>query len=274
MKKYIDLTKRELDNADKKDLVLVSVLSPIEAHGPHLPLKTDLLIASEVMKRTTDALPAIEFVELPVLCTGAQALPVSGSIGVRYRTIYNLLIDFGNGLRKAGFKKWVIFDNHGGPSHQLAEADAARKLKKRGFELVVPFIDIMYGMNTHDSEIGLDSGRDGSMLDSHAGTNETSLYLAIDENFNDISYGKYLPAKSLGGRLVRLIGSQSLGFNVDWISDKNHPSYIGEPQLADAESGEKMLAYHVKKSMDAIGGNYNHKLDYNWFSRFLLRIIG
>lgn len=274
MKKYVDLTKSELDKTDKRDMVVVSVISPIEVHGSHLPLKTDLLIASEVMKRTIEAMPGIEFIELPALCTGAQALPVAGSLGVRYRTLYNILCDFGNGLREAGFKKWVIFDNHGGPSHQLAEADASRKLKKTGFELIVPFIDIMHGMNKHDPEIGLEQSRDGSMMDAHAGTNETSIYMAIVENFNDITYGKYSPPKSLGGRLVGLIGSKSLGFDIDWINDKKHPSYIGEPQLADAASGEKMLEYHVKKSIDAIRGNYYHKLEYNWFSRFLLRIIG
>ena len=143
--KYIDLTKKDIDEMNKDNVVIASVVSPIEVHGTHLPLKTDLAIAGEVMRRTMKEMPGVSFIELPALCTGAQPLPVTGSVGVRYRTLKNLLVDFGTDLQKAGFKKWVVFDNHGGPAHMLAEADAARILKRKGFELIVPFIDIMKG---------------------------------------------------------------------------------------------------------------------------------
>jgi creatinine amidohydrolase/Fe(II)-dependent formamide hydrolase-like protein len=274
MRKYVELTKRQLDEMNRNDIILVSVVSPIEIHGPHLPLGTDLFIAREVMERTTSAMTEYEFLELPELSTGAQPLPVNGSVGVRYRTLYRLLVEWGKQLKKAGFSKWVIFDNHGGPSHMLAEADASRRLKRLGFELIVPFIGIMNGMNEHDSEIGLGHERDGSLLDAHAGTNETSLYMAVNDSFKDKDYGKYAPRKTFPGRLIRLLGSDGLGFNIDWISDDNHPSYIGEPAKADRESGERMLAYHVMKSVRAVEGDYSLETGYNMIVRILLRLIG
>lgn len=274
MKKYIDLTKKEIDGMDKEGVVLVSVLSPIEVHGSHLPLKTDIAIAAEAMKRTVAALPDILFIELPQLCTGAQPLPVSGSIGVRYRTLKSILVDFGRELCRAGFSKWVIFDNHGGPAHMLAEADASKKLKRMGFELIIPFIDIMQGMNSHDPDIGLPADRDGSVSDAHAGTNETSLYMALDNDFDDKEYDKYTPSKTFAGNLIRFLGADSIGSSLDWINDKGHPSYVGNPSKADAESGNTMFEYHVRKSIDAINGNYEHRTGFNWFVKFLLRIIG
>lgn len=272
--KYINLTKKDIDAMNKDNVVLTSVVSPIEVHGSHLPLKTDIVIAGEVMKRTTSALPGINFIELPVLCTGAQPLPVNGSVGVRYRTLRNIFLDFGKDLHKAGFKKWVIFDNHGGPAHMLAEADASRILKRKGFELIIPFIGIMRGMNSHDADIGLPADRDGSITDSHAGTNETSLFMAFNDGFDDKEYGKYTPKKTFTGNLIRILGAKSIGASLDWINDKNHPSYVGEPAKSDAESGVKMLEYHVKKSIEAIKGKYNHETGFNWFVKFLLRIIG
>jgi creatinine amidohydrolase/Fe(II)-dependent formamide hydrolase-like protein len=274
MKKYVDMTKKQIDEMDKNDVVLVSVVSPIEAHGSHLPVNTDVAIASEVMRRTTDALPDIKFIELPVLHIGAQPLPVTGSIGVRYGVLKNILIDYGKGLYKTGFRKWVVFDNHGGPAHMLAEADASRILKRRGFELMVPFIDIMHGMNTHDPDIGLPADRDGSTMDSHAGTNETSLYMAFNEGFNDNKYGKFTPEKSFTGSLIRLLGADSIGAALDWLNEKEHPSYVGDPSKADADSGNKMIDYHVRKYIDAIKGNYEHETGFNWFVKFLLRVIG
>lgn len=274
MKKYIELTKKQLDELEKDKIVLVSVVSPIEIHGSHLPVGTDIMIATEVMRRTVKAMGHIEFIELPSLCTGAQPLPVKGSLGVSYKTLYKLLLDIGKGISDAGFKKWVVFDNHGGPSHMLAEADAAKKLKKRGIELIVPFIGIMNGMNMHDPAIGLGSERDGSMLDAHAGTNETSLYMAIYKAFDDNKYETYAPPKTFAGKLIRLLGSESLGMNIDWINDSKHPSYIGNPSQAEIDSGEIMLDYHVKKSIDAINGNYNHKVDYNFIIKSILRVIG
>jgi len=274
MKKYIDLTKKEVDGMNKDGVVLVSVLSPIEAHGSHLPLKTDIAIAGEVLKRTVVALPDTQFLELPALCTGAQPLPVTGSVGVRYHTLKNILVDFGKDLHKSGFRKWILFDNHGGPAHMLAEADASKRLKRLGFELIIPFIDIMHGMNTHDPDIGLPADRDGSILDAHAGTNETSLYMAFNDSFDDKDYGKYSPEKTFAGNLIRLLGAKSIGSSLDWINDKEHPSYVGEPAKADAASGNVMFDYHVKKSVDAINGGCRHQTGFNWFVKCLLRIIG
>ena len=48
----IDLTKSQLDKLNRNKTIFVSAISPIEVHGPHLPLGSDLMAAREIMKRT------------------------------------------------------------------------------------------------------------------------------------------------------------------------------------------------------------------------------
>ncbi len=281
MIEYLILSAQDIAKFDVGKTIVVSVLSPIETHGSHLPVGTDIFVAREVLQKTCEILSAqFRILRLPDLCLGADAQPVFGSISLKYRTLKELIIDIGKSLATMGFRYWMIFDNHGGPRHQLALADASVHLKKKyQFTLIVPFLHIFREMLEDSEEIGIPAGMNGDITDLHAGANETSLMLYTHpEMVKNYNLPRYIPStQSHLGKFLRFLGSKELAITVDWVKDPKNPYYLGDPSKADAQRGKKMIDFHVKRSVElfqqALNSRYSPPKLYNAIIRMLLRIL-
>jgi len=274
---YVEMSLPELRTLDPGKTVFMISVSPIEVHGPHLPVGTDVFISDDLTLRYIVGLhkrqPDLQFVRLPSLYVGSDALPVAGSLSVPAVHLEGVLKAYGKGLAKQGFRYLFVADNHGGPRHQMAVEAAARALwRKHRFYLIDPFgADFRY-MVQHDARLmgrtGLGPGACGDDPDSHAGTNETSLMLACSPQRVHGDYrsvGASLPparrgaAKLVGGlaTVVRLLGGRMLGRDLDhlantlaWVGDPEMIPYMGDPSRATREAGEAMFAARVEVAMD------------------------
>jgi creatinine amidohydrolase len=268
---YVDLTYLELDSLDRNNTVFMSAISPLETHGAHLPLGTDIFIAEKlrdiIAEKITSKYPELQVVYLPTLALGADAIPVKGSVRVRYKAILGALLDTGYTLSSFGFKYWILTDNHGGPHHQMAIELAARELAGKNLNLLAPFNTLFRRMVAHDPDLlaktGLGPGNCGDTADSHGGTNETSLMLFVaPEKIREIwkqtgpgrESAKQLPYHLLSGvsKLLRTLGANDAATDFEfladaltWVGDPNMEPYQGDPSLATREAGEKMLNYHA-----------------------------
>lgn len=276
---YVNLTVSDLGELDRKTTVFSIPVSPIEAHGPHLPLGTDVVVAAAIRDRVQASMlekrPELFFVNLPPLYCGSDALPYPGSLSVNAMSLSGVLYDYAKGLVKQGFRYLVIFDNHGGPRHHLGIAHASEKAwKNHRFYVIDPFIEIYRSMVTHDPEFlaltGLEPGRCGDDADSHAGTNETSLMMAISEDYASRDYNGVppsVPPKMRGaakavdflGALVGRLGGKRTGPDLKhlsqalaWTGEKGFMPYMGSPGLASKEAGEAMLGAHARISAGLI----------------------
>lgn len=274
---YKDLNYQQLNELNREKTIFLWAVSPIEVHGPHLPLDTDVMVAEELQKRYIEALSKeysdLTFIIIPSLCLGANSLPVKGSISISPRSLEDIVYCHGKGLADQGFRYMFISDNHGGPGHQLAIQAAAEKLwKKYRFYSIDPFGLVFRKMMDHEEEFlkkaGVSKGCCGDSADSHAGTNETSLALAIDKDRVKQCYSQLhpslLPPVKGGPALVKgvssifsLIGLKELSRDVgyltntlSWISDKDMVPYMGNPGLASKEAGESMLKARVEVAME------------------------
>lgn len=265
MLEYMELTRDEIARLDRENTLFVSVVAPIEVHGGHLPTGTDLFVADGILKRTVERLEGWTAVRLPDLALGAQAIPAPGSVRVKAKVLEAALLAWGESLAALGFRYWMVFDNHGGATHQSAEAEAARKLKRRGFNLIIPFVPILKDMaEGRMAAIGLAPGHDGGMEDAHAGTNETSLMLALSPQKIRESYRtqpRWKPTHFTAmGNLGRALGQPFLGAAMDWFASPDNPHYVGCPAEATREAGERMAEYHVAAGLhmleEAKAGRY------------------
>ncbi len=280
MTEYLILSADDISKFEPDKTIIVSVLSPIETHGKHLPVGTDIFIARRVLEQTCRILSErFKILRLPDLCIGSDAQPVFGSISLGYGTLKNMIIEIGKSLAKMGFEYWIIFDNHGGPRHQLALVDAIKSLRKYGLTLVVPFLHIFQEMLKDSQQIEIPAGMNGDIRDLHAGTNETSLMLhAYPEMVRSHNFERYFPTRETRlGRFIRFLRSEELAVIVDWINDQKNPHYLGDPSKADAQQGKKMIEYHVKRSVElfeeALKSNYKPPKLYNPIIRLLLRAL-
>ena len=121
MRRWETLTKTQFDRIDPANAVVVLTCSPIEVHGPHLPLGADALEGEGLAERLPRFLPERHrnrtFLKLPFLYAASDVVPQRGSLVFRPSTISGLLTDLGHTLAVQGFRDVFISSFHGGPRH-------------------------------------------------------------------------------------------------------------------------------------------------------------
>ncbi|MGQ9756583.1 MAG: creatininase family protein [Actinomycetota bacterium] len=295
---FMDLTSPEIDSLDRENTVFVTALSPLEVHGPHLPMGTDVWVAEEVRDRALakaeERNPDLRFVLLPSYGVGSDTIP--GSVEVDSRVVNLLLLGVGKFLSGRGFHYLLVVDNHGGPRHQIATAKAVRRLyRERGFHLVAPFLSFYRRMVELDpallSRLGAGPGACGDAQDCHAGLNETSLMLRahperVRPTWKELGRVSINPRRWPGillgmtGKLLQRLGREELGKDLSyvglmlcWVTEKYPSNYIGEPRAASPEAGERMLDAFADEVVDrleaALRGEPPYHAPLGWTLRLL-----
>src|SRR5215208_5431925 len=101
--------------AARTELALLPI-GPVEAHGPPLPLGTDLIAARELCERGAQELAArgVECLVAPLLsyCLAEVASPFPGTINVRAGVVAALVSDICQDLARSGFRKILVISGH------------------------------------------------------------------------------------------------------------------------------------------------------------------
>jgi len=121
--------------ATRTELALLPV-GPAEAHGPHLPLDTDLIVARELCERGAWELAArgIECLVAPLLhyCLAEVAGPFPGTISVRAEVVAELIADICRGLARPGFRRILVVSGHAEEETLAALRAGAEQAVKAG----------------------------------------------------------------------------------------------------------------------------------------------
>src|SRR5215469_16356830 len=93
-----------IEALERERTVVLFAVSPLEEHGPHLPVGTDLFHAEyfnqELAKRIVEAKPGWTAVIGPSIPIGASAFDKAGTLLVRARTVRNAALDYGAALAR------------------------------------------------------------------------------------------------------------------------------------------------------------------------------
>ena len=128
--------------AVRTDLALLPI-GPAEAHGPHLPVGTDLIAACELCERAAQELAAggIECLIAPPLsyCLAEVASAFPGTITVRAEFVADLVADICRSLARSGFRRTLVVSGHAeeknlaalrAAADQAGEAEALVKVSR------------------------------------------------------------------------------------------------------------------------------------------------
>jgi creatinine amidohydrolase len=238
-KYWNELTTEDFRDLDAEDTVAVLPVSAVEQHGPHLPLATDALINEGIINATLSRLPKHPAVlVLPDMTVGSslEHTRFSGTLDIDATTLLAVWLDIGRSIARAGVRKLVIFNSHGG---QTALLDlAALRLRVELQMLVIRANYFAFG-----SQPGLFDEQELAH-GLHGGEVETSLLLHLRpdlvrrEALRDFAG---LPAEMAARHHV--LGAESpAGFG--WMSQDLHPAGVcGNAAGADAERGARHLDY-------------------------------
>ncbi len=111
--RYGEQTSKDIPNLTSK--VVVLPIGSLEQHGHHLPLLTDSLINTEIVRRAEAELGDAALF-LPLLWCGASDhhLGLPGAVSISNDAYTRLLIDILESLITHGFRRIFLLNSHGG----------------------------------------------------------------------------------------------------------------------------------------------------------------
>lgn len=166
-----ELDSRTLERRVAADPLLILPVGALEAHGPHLPLGSDLLQAEATSLALAEKLDALVAPGLPYGCCPVTRLfpgTVSHSVFVLEEMVRDLLGSF----RRMGFRRVLVLSGHGDTSHMTALREGSRRaIEENGGLSVAVLCDYEFVYELR--------GKLSPETDGHGGLLETSRVLAL-----------------------------------------------------------------------------------------------
>ena len=258
---YEKLTWHEVNEAVTEDKVALIPVGTIEDHGPHLPLDTDVLIATSVAEETAKLIPD-ELVVLPTVAFGYSPhhIDFPGPITIptpRLSHDWDVLVRYMHNVAASlahhGFRKILMLNAHGSNRPCL---DLAARLT------IVDYPGVQCGYlswwELEDVQKTFDEVLD-SPLTAHACEIETSVYLAVqpemvymDKAEADTSYNfsphvwSNMRVKKPGPEFKNPIHMTDY-----WSMDTSNGVW-GDPTVATAEKGKAILTAAARELAEVI----------------------
>lgn len=140
---WTELTWEEVRDLDRARSVAVLPVGAVEAHGPHLPLGTDVVIAEAMAREGASRIAAagLQAVLLPSIAFTAApfAAAFPGTLAVSAETVTSLVLDLARELTRHGLAALAVANAHLDPAHRNALAGAAERAREDGsLPVIVP----------------------------------------------------------------------------------------------------------------------------------------
>lgn len=238
---WAELKSSDFRSLDPERAIVILPIAAIEQHGPHLPVMTDLAIGEGMLALLRERLPdELSVLTLPMQAVGKsnEHLLSRGTLTLSATTLGRVLIEIAEGVHRAGLRKVVLANSHGGNVSVLA--NVARELRVRFAMLAVP---------TQWSRFGLPDGiYDPAEVvhGIHGGDIETSLMLAFRPDLVNMAKAANFvsSAVAMEQEFTHLTADGSHAFG--WIAqDLNAAGAVGDASKATAAKGWRTAEHQV-----------------------------
>lgn len=240
---WSDFRTTEFSAFDPEKTIVILPTAAIEQHGPHLPVGVDTFINEGMLAQLRATLPDdITVLILPVQAVGKsnEHIHAKGTLTLTAKTALDAWSEIGLSVARAGLKKMVIINSHGGNLDLISIL--GRELRVQAGMMVVK---CQWG-NFGKPE-GMFSQQE-TTFGIHGGDYETSLMLHFRPHLVDMeqaidfrSTAETAPISPIGP------------VNLAWVSsDLNPDGAVGEAHLATAEKGKAVCEFQVAGFIDML----------------------
>ncbi|HJQ25284.1 MAG TPA: creatininase family protein [Blastocatellia bacterium] len=237
------LTWKEAAAAIRAGAVMILPIGSTEAHGPHLPLATDVIISEEMARRAAAELQArgLTALVLPAIAYSVTdfSADFAGTISIRKETATALVRDVCVSLYKQGARLVVISNSHLEPEHVASINEAIAQVKEATGRAVA-FPD---KRRRRWAARLTEEFRRG---DCHAGSYETSLVLAARAELVREAIRQQLARVPIS--IAEKIRDGAQTFNEAGGTE----GYFGSPAEATRDEGEATYAALAGMLVDAV----------------------
>jgi len=227
------LTWEEVRDLDRGRTLVVLPVGAIEAHGPHLPLDSDVVIASAMAYAAAEMLSARgrTVLILPALAYTAASFGAAfhGTLSISGITVTAVVVDLARSLTQQGFQLLALANVHLDPEHLTALSEAV-KLGRADQLLPIVFPDIT--RRPWAERLG-EEFKSGAC---HAGQFESSIVLSERPHGvrNEIRVALAPNPRSL---------SQAIKAGKRTFAEAGGPrAYFGNPAAATPAEGSQLVA--------------------------------
>lgn len=247
---WADLTTRDfaqlMASGEAAQTIAVLPVAAIEQHGPHLPLSVDTtLVEGIIISSFPHIPPGVNVLFLPTQQVGKSnehsAFP--GTLTLSAETLMRVWMELGECVARAGIKKLVLFNAHGG---QVSLMDiVARDLRVKHGLLVysVNWFNLPLG----DAVDGLFSA-DEHRFGIHGGDVETSMMLALRPQWVDMAQARDFKSSSQERAGKYPILGDGKSAKLGWqMQDYNPQGAAGNAAAATADKGRAVVEAAAKK---------------------------
>jgi creatinine amidohydrolase len=258
--KFNELNWKQIEDLDQNKTIFFLPISPLEEHGPHLPVGTDLLIsndsATEAIKILNKKKTDLNYVLLPAHPVGYCKFNTDfpGSISVSSKVVREIVYSIGAALSHHGFKFMIISTFHMAITHLKGIYSGMKFLKmKYNMSISEPWGPYYYGnkLEKKEPKLGFDTSKE-----VHAGFRETSLMkyqypYYVDESFKKLqSIYRDLQSPSVLGKMFKQLGLKD--------------GYVGSPARANVDYGRwffsEIVNVYVRSAIDLYEGKKQEDL--------------
>ena len=228
------MTYEEAEAYARAGALVMLPLSPLEAHGPHLPLGTDFFGAKNLAEQSAELLnqQGIKTLIAPVLpyALADVAMPFAGTVTLGAHTLKAVIVDIAESFRAHGFKGIVIVCQHLERANLKTLKETAEGLSDSGITTIVanPFF-------THAETMNEMMKGEFPELDLHAGEWETAFCLWLYPKLVKMEILQKLPPNWVN--LREKLYEQGCR---DFVEAGGEKCYFGDPSLGNPLLGKEI----------------------------------
>jgi creatinine amidohydrolase len=245
---WAELTTKDFEGLDPEKTIAVLPVAATEQHGPHLPVMTDTAIAEGMIALLRQRLPSdLQVLVLPIQPIGKsnEHILSPGTLTLSAETLLRVLLETGESVHRAGLRKIVLANSHGGNASVISTA--TRELRVRFGMLAVA---------THWRWFGLPEGIYDAVEARHgihAGDIETSLMLDFRSDLVRMEKAKNFISTAIAMekefKHLSPAGTHSFG----WIAqDLNADGPVGNAAIATAAKGARTAEHQINGFIDLL----------------------
>jgi creatinine amidohydrolase len=232
---------RELD---REQTIAILPVGAIEAHGPHLPLETDVIIAAAMARAGAARLSSrghAAVVLPPIVYTTARfAAAFPGTLSISSETVTALIVDIATGLTQQQFRLLVLANAHLDPAHLASLDDVVKRARA---QRLLPIVFPNIAKNPWASRLG-DEFKSGAC---HAGRFESSIVMAEQPLRVHDPVRRSLPSNPISL-------SQAIREGKSSFTEAGGPrAYFGAPADATRDEGNQLIAVLGEIVKEAVG---------------------
>jgi creatinine amidohydrolase len=252
-----DLSTRAFAAMEWRQAVALLPVAAVEQHGPHLPVRVDAAINAGILEAARGIVPAgLDLLILPAQHVGKsnEHLAFPGTLSISYETLSRLWFDLAESVHRAGCRRIIIFNSHGGQPQLIDILCRELRVRLNMFAVNCSWYNLVDMTDLFDAA----ELRHGI----HGGAVETSIMLHLHPKLVDLGQVKLFPSSAEAierdNRVLRAEGAVGFGWQTQ---DLNIEGACGDAREADAAVGAVLVARAAQALATLIGEAARFPLD-------------